>query len=492
MKSKFNIIFKVAFSLIFFFLIRNLPAQDLGANFNENIDKATIELVSKSKVKWIRGFVNVPVYCLNLSSSGTVTGVNDYGIHTLSGISNLISAKSVTINVIPVKLIFSLKLAFTTKNMGVPSVNTSEMNYVLLAVEKLLLEKNFGASIDVLVVGNEPMWETPTADADKYEAFLNLLIDRVDSLRNVTPGWKYEIYAGSLNKSNSNKSNAILQKVLKIAKENTKVVGLDMHEHVTNISEAEDDIKYIRTNQGFNKKMMCTEFSLVWLWNAHASDALGIWGLNNGYSSSTKMYEWLNLLMQKSYAKTQVTPDHFLSYFNSTSWYPKNWFSTFYNIFKKYNLSIVTYGIQNIPTTNLLTSTSDLWTVNFVYNGTYLGLDTDFLGNTNPLVYPNFKAITDSLNSTNTDNKKLKYSTSSLKISPNPASTFINISIDEPPLLINLSIYDMNSKKVFSKSDINLPTQINLSKNNLKNGIYLVDIEDKYGFTNNKIVIKNL
>lgn len=450
-------------------------SQDLGANFNENIDKVTPTIVSKTNVKWVRGFVNIPALCLNMTSAGVVTGVNQTAIQNLTRLDNMASAKTVNAGGQPVKMIFSLKLDFLNTNMGVPAVGTPAMTYLMTAIEKVLTRKNFGANIDILAVGNEPMWETPTADADKYEAFLNLLIDKVDSMRTAN-NWDYEIYAGALNKANSNTTHAILQKVLKIAKQNPKIVGLDMHEHVTTLTEAENDIKYIRTTQQFSKKLMCTEFSLVWLWGAHASDALGSWGTANGYSSTSKMYEWLNQLIQKSNSGTPVSADHFLSYFNSTSWYPKNWFYNFYKIFKKYDFSQVTYGIQNLPVNTVLTSSSVLWTLNFACNGTYLGLDSDKLGNRNPLVYPAFKTITDSLLAKTSGFDKIEATASPFQISPNPAKSFLHINASENVEKAKVNIYNLNSQIIYSNEAGHLPLTIDLAEGNIPTGIYLLDI----------------
>lgn len=480
----------VAVFLLIITGVSTLYAQELGANFNENIDKANPVLISDLNAKWYRGFVNVPSQCLNISSDGTVTGVDNTSIENLSGINSLIASKGVTVHNMPTKLIFSLKMAFTTKNMGVPSVGTSEMGYVMQSIVKLLTHKNFGAYIDVLAVGNEPMWETPTEDADKYEAFLNLLIDKVDSLR-LANHWNYEIYAGAINKANSNKTHAILLKVLKIAAENPKVVGLDVHEHVTQLSEAENDIKYIRNTLKFSKKMMCTEFSLVWLWNAHISDTLGNWGNTNGYSSSLKMYEWLNVLMQKSYTGTPVTPEHFYSYFASTSWYPKNWFQTFYNIFRKYSFSQATYGAQNLPINKALTTTSDLWTVNFICNGTYLGLDANNLGNKNPLVYPTYKHITDSLYSIPSGTKDKKMPTVAYHISHNQGKSILNIDGIAPENRLEIDIYNLKAQRVYSQLVASMPTSINLYEYGITKGMYLLSINDrKMNVFNHKIIIK--
>lgn len=483
-KVVFCIIVSLCFSPRFAF------SQELGANFNENIDKVSPAIVTKTDVPLVRGFLNIPALCLNITAGGTVTGVNESAIQNMTRLDNMATAKTVNVGNQPVKMIFSLKMDFTTNSMGVPAVGSPQMGYVMSAIEKVLNRKNFGANIDILAVGNEPMFETPLADADKYEAFLNLVIDKVDSMRNAN-NWMYEIYVGSLNKASTNTTNALLQKVMKVAIENPKVVGLDMHEHITLLSEAESDIRFIRNSYKFSKKLMCTEFSLVWLWGTHSSDLLGSWGTTNGYSSTTKMYEWLNQLIQKSSSGTPVSPDLFFSYFNSTNWYPKNWFYNFYNIFKKYDFSQVTYGIQNLPVTTVLTSSSVLWTLNFVCNGTYLGLDSDKVGNFNPMVYPAFKAINDSLHTISSDLKNTESVSCDYNISLNPASSLLLISGRDHPNPVNINLYNISGQKTYSKEGVFLPYTIGLINNHISSGISLLEIQSS-GERNyiQKIIVK--
>lgn len=236
---------------------------------------------------------------------------------------------------------------------------------------------------------------------------------------------------------------------------------------------------------------MCTEFSLVWLWNAHMSDTLGNWGVANGYSSTMKMYEWLNLLMQKSYTGTPVTPEHFYSYFASTTWYPQNWFITFYNIFKKYNFSQATYGAQNLPINKALTTSSDLWTVNFICNGTYLGKDANGLGNKNPLVYPAYKIITDSLYSIPSALKNKTKLSDVFRISPNPATSFVMIYAGAEINNGQLEIYDSQSKHIYSQMINKFPTSINVAKCGMLKGVYFIGIRNNMNeFYKQKIIIQ--
>lgn len=464
-------------------------SQQLGANFNENIDKVSPALISKTNSGWVRGFLNIPALCLNMTSTGTVTGVNESAIQNMTRLDNLANAKTVTIGEQPVKMIFSLKMAFTTNNMGVPTAGTTTMNYVMTAIEKVLNRNNFGSKIDILVVGNEPMWETDNADADKYEIFLNLLIDKVDSMRTAN-NWNYEIFAGAINKASQNTTNAILKKVMKVAIENPKVVGLDMHEHITLLSEAESDLRFIRNSYKFTKKLIATEFSLVWLWGNHASDQLGTWGTQNGYSSSTKMYECLNQLIQKSYNGTPVSAEHFISYFKSNNWYQEDWFYRFYQLFKKYDFSQVTYGIQNLPVGTVLTSSSVLWTLNFACNGTYLGTDSDKLGKFNPLVYPYFKQITDSVYHLTSVVNNVKMEMQPFMVAPIPAKNFITITPNSSAISGDMEIFSLNGQKIFKSQKLSFPFTLNFNKS-ISSGTYLLKINtiDNKTFTQ-KIIIE--
>ena len=52
---------------------------------------------------------------------------------------------------------------------------------------------------------------------------------------------------------------------------------------------------------------------------------------------------------EKANAGTPVSATEFKSLFESYSWYPKNWYKTFYEVFKKYD----TYAITAVSYTHL-------------------------------------------------------------------------------------------------------------------------------------------
>ena len=62
--------------VLLFLCSMGTKAQDLGANYNENIDYpiTEIEMLKQSKVSWVRGFVNIPNLFLQ-NENGKIVGV---------------------------------------------------------------------------------------------------------------------------------------------------------------------------------------------------------------------------------------------------------------------------------------------------------------------------------------------------------------------------------------------------------------------------------
>lgn len=376
---------KITLLLFSLLSLQTAFAQEIGANFNENIENIDPSLLSKAEVKWVRAFVNIPRYFLTVDKNGKITGVNNKAIKNFD-ISPLTNLKGN-------KIILSLKLDFKFKKIGAPEENSMEETYLLNAIKLFLSEKNLGGKIKILVVGNEPMWETPNGDAKKLGAITNKIITLSNDLK-ISQNWNYEIFTGALNRVSELQKNDIVAEIIKITKENPLVDGIDLHIHTNELKKANDDPAYIRNEAKITKKIICTEFSIVRLFEAYSNESLGNWGTQNGYPSDMKLYEWLNLVQQKAIDKTPIKPEILMDYFNSQSWYPKQWFNAFLTSFKTNNVSIATYGLQNTlkDKPKILNAKSPLWILNFVYNGGVLGNDNSGVGNKNPLVYPEFEA----------------------------------------------------------------------------------------------------
>lgn len=383
--------------LIFMLSFGSMQAQIVGANFNERIHEIDQAELADSKVSWVRAFINITALTTKANVNGTVqitginqTAMNNYNAASLSSVSQMSSGTGET-----VKLIISLKYNFKDALGRVPGAFGTEADYLAQATLQILEKASLGSHVDILVVGNEPMWETPTGttDINNLEAFTNRMIDEVDVWKSNHSNWTYDIYVGALNRFSDLPTNTIRNRILNIAKNNSKVDGLDLHSHVATTTEIVEDFKQLRVDNNFTKGIICTEYSLFRMFENHKNDNLGTWGANNGYTSGMKMWEWVNVLLTRSNNNNPASANHFISYFNSTGWYPQNWFQQFYNAFIDYDVKVATYGFvrDKLPGEQLNQNTA-IWVLNALRNEALLG-STSGLANKNPLNYPTFKEV---------------------------------------------------------------------------------------------------
>ncbi len=385
--------------LFLYIMIAQLTsAQFIGANFNEGTYNINMDFVKQSGVSYVRGFVDVPKFFINFDTNGNATGVNPV-VDNYINIDPLVDAQRFSINGETMKLAFSLKLRFkhevNGKAVGVPAAGSSEEAYYFDAIERFLVAKDFGGQLAILGLGNEPMWETPTNEAAEYKIFLERLISKVAQWRNDND-WNFDIYVGALNRSAELPNNAILKATIEVVKSNTLVDGIDLHIHAITMDEFEDAFKFIReTHKLTETKIICTEYSLHRLLLKHRNDNLGSWGAANGFTSQTKLYEFLNTCMDKALTTNPISRDVFKSYFYQTNWFPKGWFADSYNAMKKYNVTGAFYRLQSeiVNPPRYLNNESAMWLINPLYPAELLGYDNNGDVVSNPLHYEDYRSI---------------------------------------------------------------------------------------------------
>lgn len=419
-------------------------ALELGANYNEALADVYNALIVKSGVTWVRAYVNVPrnflTHCGILPifpATCPITGVldgnifqepahvsSDADVLAVAAVDKLINTKTVLVNGQPIKIILSLKHDFTYPYADEPPFGRipdtdAERGFLIEAITKLLTTNGRGQHIDILVVGNEPMFEIQPNNlqttADNYVKYLNELITALDALKQQKE-WTFEIYVGALNHASvlgpappAPGANTIRQAVLDVLQSNPKrVAGIDLHEHVMSPSDALLDILAVKPYLQPGQRIISTEFSLVLLWFAHQKDPLGPWGERHGYpvdrntGKQATFNDWINDLIRAAAAGSPVSAKLFMSYFEAQRWYPRHWFRTMLRIFEDQGLYVVTYGLEESPryppTANALPATALPWVLNGVYNGTLLGTSREGYYNTNPLVFPDFESAVRRLN----------------------------------------------------------------------------------------------
>lgn len=385
-------------------------AQELGANYNENIGQpiTEIRMLRNAGISWVRGFINVHSEFLEVEDN-VIVGVDENAIRTSSLSRQFMAAKASLGD--GVKFMLSLKIPFGEDEGLVPEVGSEACEHIFTAVRMLLGSFDMGRNISLLVMGNEPMWENWNAglqddDADDYKAFLNEFADRLAQWKS-EEGWTFEVFAGSLNRI-SEVQRPTIQAVMDVVNENPNVDGLDLHLHCRNINQAEDDLRLAREKYGVTKKLICTEFSMVRNLEGeggtdHRTENLGDWGTSHGYSATMKLWEYLDMAVKNASAGNPVSYEEFQSLFESFSWYPRNWFTTFYDAFRKYDTYAITGRFSVVPNSDIYnfapsyTAGTRLWELGGVYIPKLLGFNDDGTYVPNPLVYPDFMAAKNGL-----------------------------------------------------------------------------------------------
>lgn len=396
---------KVLSFLILLLVSFGLNAQEIGANYNENIDYpiTEIDMLRHANITWVRGFVNISNHFL-VNTGGVITGVKEDVIKNHIPTLKFLQAKKALGD--QVKFILSLKITFGDYTDVVPKEGTQEREYVFQAAKLLLDTYGMGENIDILVMGNEPMYEniiTPftsstNEDAGDYENFLNEFADRLAQWKK-DEGWTFEVFGGSLNRVSELTDRKTIKAVVNVVNSNPNVDGIDLHIHAQYVQQAENDLKRIREEFKVTKKIISTEFSMVRALNPHVADQLGSWGTRNGYPSTMKIYEYLNMAAEKASAGNPVSPNEFADLFNSFTWYPKNWYATFYEKFKKYDTYAITGRFSAVPggSRAVYTATTEMWELGSIYMSRYLGIDENGHHNPSLLLYPDFLAAQNSI-----------------------------------------------------------------------------------------------
>lgn len=469
---------------------------ELGGGFNGALADINNALIVKSGVKWVRAYVNIQrnaltfAYCppgspcppdTNPDPTGVLHDnvedqtVMDQGLSppidalSINAILKLIATKSVTcqpISVTPtmpanpqpneaigahshprcqqIKIILTLKTDFKYNGMTIPATKD---NFVVDSIKELLMLNNLGSYIDILVLGNEPMFETPGVGpfdpnnpptnnprcpttsnndcAESYANFLTNLIDTVDSLKQTNSWNQMQIFTGALDRPGTSVAEGpcdycdIVNRILTITASNDKVAGIDLHEHVLSLQNAAVDLDYVNSQieqlnpKHVTKSIISTEFSLVLLWQS----ALNV--LNPAHPQLLSLCKQLNSMITKAAAGIAVGETTFKDYLDKQPWYPEpqngyGWFAQFYCVFhKRPNVAAVTYGLEEAPqypyNGDLLATdpnsdgncyAGDLpWVMVPAYDGTIFGTDmtpgSPSFGyfKRNPIVYPDFDAV---------------------------------------------------------------------------------------------------
>jgi hypothetical protein len=322
----------------------------LGANFNALAGDLEVRELQIGRTEWIRGFFPVP----NADKGDPAVDVNIQKIVELSGRGY--------------RTILALKFPYTNTVMPVPG--TPAMDSALAQVDKILaavLDR-----VDIIEIGNEPFIESRAQDraSGALNAFYEAVAAHIIAARREQYGTRCRthLYLGALNRLDlAVNQTAATERWMAFARETPELDGVDIHPHVPSAQAVQPFLDYILPRLRPDQTFLVTEFSLVWLWQAHLSDTISPeFAERYGFDPSTVVWEAIQAAIDDPFPQEQW--DCFLS---TSPWYEsqKHFLSDQVQNFRATGrLAVATYGYrQELPMTQNMGPDKVPWLLNSVF-----------------------------------------------------------------------------------------------------------------------------
>ncbi|MDT0677896.1 hypothetical protein [Autumnicola musiva] len=326
-----------------------LETQNLGVNFNEQLDYIDNDALLALHTDWVRGFVDFFRYYEDptlISSDAKITrylGLQTYGFKTV------------------------LNIKWLFRGSDYPAAGSPEMASQMAVLEQILAR--VWDKTDVIVVGNEPFIET---DPEDYGA---AMYDYYVEATNVVKAYGEEhgerpIFFGSFdNMYQSRRQNLeVLNDLLDFSSNTSWIAGVDLHIHHSSTQEMRDALDFVSARIRDDQKMMVSEFSLMKHFRSNLTGSIPVEFANEyGFSDSWMNYEYIDYAL-----KNEVDRSQWVDFLSQSSWFEnrKHYLSnSFYDVFSSYDKFFLgTYAFrQSYPETADFTATTDPWVLNGLY-----------------------------------------------------------------------------------------------------------------------------
>ena len=227
------------------------PAEGvLAANYNQDLDLIDFAQLQAASAGWLRGF-----HIMGETGTGSVADQ--------PGMRKLLDAADRGYGTV-------LTLKFQYRNQPLPAPGSAVMRTPLAELQKVLAVVL--GRVDIVVIGNEPFYETTEADRRSprinafYEALAQYAIARRGSGRT-------QLYMGALTGiDDARNQTPQTDRWVRFAARTTGLAGVDIHPHVASMADANKYVDYVLARLRPGQRFLATEFSLVKPWKQHMKD----------------------------------------------------------------------------------------------------------------------------------------------------------------------------------------------------------------------------
>ncbi|WP_447761843.1 hypothetical protein [Sphingopyxis panaciterrae] len=322
----------------------------LGANFNEHFEDIDYRELEGTKAKWIRLFLPMPQLDRGAAEHGAVRAILDAGGRGY-------------------RTIFTLKWPYSERDF--PKAGSAEFERELARLDTVL--PLVMGKVDILVIGNEPYFETREQDRDlDLNAFYEAMAGRVIAYReaNCTGSCKTRLYMGALNRLDLKKNiTPSTDRWMAFVKATPEIDGVNIHPHVPKIELSKAFLDYVLPRMRPEQTFIVTEFSLVGWWQQNLQKPVAP-AFADKYGAPRNAQNWqiIKAALERPFPKEQW--DDFLRmspWFEGRKHYLANQMKMFRDTGR---LAVATYGFkQGSSMTSAFGPKKTPWLLNSVYAG---------------------------------------------------------------------------------------------------------------------------
>ena len=373
----------------------------LGANLNGRPHRLlnNFELIDASNTTWVRAFLDVR----NKLADGTAPE-NDPDVRALRRAARERNCS----------LVVSLKWDFAAswgdkEPARVPQPGSTDERALCRCARRYL--DAIGVPLDVVVLGNEPMWETPAADI-RVENPPIVRFTRAVKEHLVQYGDHGDpaYLVGSFNRAHDDDVRTrqfahFYRELFEMAREDEDVDGVDLHIHYDRFAEAEKTVAVAR-DELLDGTIIVTEFSPVWRYARNVNTPISEFEAGERFALDHDLPAETTAVEYFEYAKRNPRPPEELGeFYDAMPWYNANHVEDVYDLFSEFGVSVATFGLlQGIGMRN--EDWSENWTpfhINFLSQPALMRAESGVERTAHPLYIDDYRRRTGRDSSTAAD-----------------------------------------------------------------------------------------
>ncbi|ROQ21714.1 hypothetical protein EDC38_2341 [Marinimicrobium koreense] len=344
--------------------VTKLP--QIGVNLNgaiQNYTGKTKETIDQLNSEWARGFLD---YFFFFDDDPTPP----YRLNNSPKLSNIAELKAQGY-----KIIINIKWGFKNPDRNMPDPDEAIMDTYKSNLSELY--DRFWRHADIIVVGNEPIIESPgnaPSNAPNLERFYEQMLQATVAYRAGSEKKNMPIYLGAFNRLDDVAFQSASDGLLELARATPEVEGVDLHIHHidSDFGEMKRSIEYALDRIRSDQKIISTEFSAMRYYKQHTSDQIdaefaGAYGIDPNW----EVHEYLNDLLARQASGAGISRQQWIDFVTAHPWYDSmlnDYFSKAFDVFMDTasgQFELATYGVwQQFGAQQIFDENTSPWILN--------------------------------------------------------------------------------------------------------------------------------